>query len=75
MNNSIITQVIEQLTHLPGNLQRQVLEYAQSLKASLQRGVPGRQLLRFAGVIPLDDLQLMHAAIDAAFERVDLNEW
>lgn len=38
-------------------------------------GVPGRQLVRFAGAIPPDDLQLMQQAIEADCERVDANEW
>jgi hypothetical protein len=39
------------------------------------RGTPGQQLLRFAGSIPLDDLQLMGEAIEQDCERVDIDEW
>jgi hypothetical protein len=63
MNNAVILKVVEQMEMLPDNLQQQVLEYVQTLKASVQPGVPGRQLLRFAGFIPSDDLQEMKQAI------------
>jgi hypothetical protein len=42
---------------------------------SVPRGVPGPQLLRFAGAISPDDLQLMRQAIEEGCERVDTNEW
>lgn len=75
MTNTIITQVVEKLNHLPDNLQRKVLEFVETLQVSVQHGVPGRQLLHFAGTIPADDLQLMSTAIEAGCEQVDLNEW
>lgn len=75
MITPIIEQVVEQLESLPENLQRRVLEFVQSLKGSAFRGVPGKQLIRFAGFIPLDDLQLMRQAIESGCEQVDLDEW
>ena len=52
-------------------LQRQVLEFDRSLVKVEVRGTPGQQLLRFAGSIPSDDLQLMREAIEQDCERVD----
>jgi hypothetical protein len=75
MNMSIIDQVIEQLRVMPQHLQWQVLEYSRTLVSSQVRGVPGQQLLRFAGAIPPDDLLLMREAIKRDCEQVDLNEW
>jgi len=75
MGNTIKTRVIEQLETLPENLQRQVLEFAQALQSLARRGVPGKQLLQFAGAIPLDDLELMRQAIEQECERVDADEW
>ena len=74
MSNTIITEVVQQMENLPSNLQQQVLEFTKRLRVSVQRGVPGKKLLRFAGVIPLDDLQLMSQAIESGCEQVDLNE-
>ena len=75
MSLSIIEQVIEQLRVMPQPLQWQVLEFARTLGASEIQGVPGQQLLQFAGAIPSDDLQLMQEAIEQDCEQVDLNEW
>jgi hypothetical protein len=75
MNNSTTTQIVEKLTALPDDLQQKVLEYVQTLTVALAHGVPGRQLLRFAGVIPFDDLQRMRDAIETGCEQVDVNEW
>lgn len=75
MSSAITTEVIEQLETLPENLQRQVLKFVQALQMFARRGIPGKQLLQFAGSIPLDDLELMRQAIEDECEQVDLNEW
>jgi len=75
MNNTLLTQVVEKLSHLPDDLQQRVLEFVQALSESVRRGVSGKQLLRFAGLIPLDDLHLMRLAIEAGCEQVDFHEW
>jgi hypothetical protein len=75
MNVSIIDEVIEQLRTMPQDLQWQVLVFARTLVKAQNQGTPGQQLLRFAGSIPVDDLQLMREAIEQDCEQVDLNEW
>jgi hypothetical protein len=75
MNIPIIHEVVEQLKIMPEHLQWQVLEYVQSLVKAKVRGTPGQQLLRFAGAIPSDDLQLMREAIEQDCEQVDIDEW
>ena len=44
------------------------------LKAEV-RGTPGKQLLRFAGSIPSEELQLMNEAIAQDCEEIDINNW
>lgn len=75
MNIPIVEEVVEQLKVMPQHLQWQVLEFVRALVKSGVRGTPGQQLLRFAGSIPIDDLQLMREAIDRDCERVDVDEW
>ena len=75
MNTPIIDKVVEQLKALPQELQWRVLEFTRALAVSTPHGVPGRQLLRFAGAISLDDVQLMREAIEQGCERVDADEW
>lgn len=74
MSISVIDQVIEQLKSMPQPLQCEVLEFARTLISS-KEGVSGQRLLRFAGTIPREDLQLMQQAIEQDCEQVDLNEW
>lgn len=75
MSIPIIDEVVEQLKVMPQPLQRQVLEFVRSLVKAEIRGTPGQQLLRFAGSIPSDDLQLMREAIEQDCERVDIDKW
>ena len=75
MSFPIIDEVVEQLKVMPQHLQWQVLEFVRALVKTEVRGIPGQQLLRFAGSIPLDDLQLMQEAIEQDCEQVDINEW
>lgn len=49
---------------MPQHLQWQVLEFVRALVKAEVRGTPGQQLLRFAGSIPTDDLQVMREAIE-----------
>ncbi|MGB8647209.1 MAG: hypothetical protein WCF84_18370 [Anaerolineae bacterium] len=73
--NTLVDKVVEQLKTLPEGLQWRVLEYTRELANAIPHGVPGEQLLRFAGTISLDDLQLMQEIIEQGCERVDANEW
>lgn len=75
MTISIVDEVVEQLKVMPQHLQWQVLEFVRMLVKTEVRGTPGQQLLRFAGSISPDDLQLMHEAIKQDCEQVDVDEW
>ena len=75
MDTPIVDKVIEQLKSLPHDLQWRVLEFTRALAQSTPRGVPGQQLLRFAGTITPHDAQLMREAIEQGCEQIDANEW
>ena len=68
-------EILEQIDLLPAELQRRVLAFAQSLAVSSPKGVPGRELQRFAGILSHDEARVWMKAIKAGCERVDLNEW
>jgi hypothetical protein len=57
---------------LPYDLQLRVLDYT---KALLPRGVKGKNLCKFEGIIPDDDLSTMAQAIEKDCEKVDAGEW
>lgn len=75
MDSAIIERVVERMEILPSDLQQLVWEFVQTLHASRQRGLPGRQLLQFAGAMTNDELGRMQQAIVAGCAQVDLNEW
>ncbi len=57
-------EILQQLDELPLEQQRQVLDFARALARRRPTGVPGSELLRFAGTIEHTDLQLMAEAIE-----------
>jgi hypothetical protein len=75
MESSILDRVTDEVRVLPPELQRQVLEFARTLAVSAPRGLPGRQLLQFAGELTPEDAQLMRDAIEKGCEQIDSHEW
>ena len=71
-NTSLKDNLIDQIEKLPYDLQIRVLDFAKSL---IPKGVEGKSLLPFAGVISEDDLQRMSDAIEENCEKVDIREW
>jgi len=74
-NSVIAQQIIKHLDQLPFDLQQRVLDFTQALVVSLPKGVPGKQLVSFAGLIEPDDIRAMSQAIEAECEKVNANEW
>ncbi len=69
MVRSIIKEEIaRQVDRLPIELQRRVLDFAQALVLSSTRGVPGKDLLRFAGTLDSKEAEAMVQAIAAGCE-------
>ncbi|MDP2168472.1 MAG: hypothetical protein Q8J64_09110 [Thermodesulfovibrionales bacterium] len=50
-------------------------EFEKDLSASRRRGVEGKSLLVFEGIIPAGDLKLMAMAVEEGCEKVDVGEW
>lgn len=68
----LVEQIIQAVNRLTPDVQQKVLDFTSAL---MPRGVPGKELLRFAGTIAADDLELMKHAIETECERIDVNEW
>ena len=75
MGNSIADRLVDEIKSLAPELQQRVLEFAQALAISKHRGLPGRQLLQFAGDLTPEDAQLMRDAIEKGCEKIDSHEW
>jgi hypothetical protein len=72
---TVKSEIVAQLDKLNEGQQRQVLKFARSLEAPQGRGVPGKDLLIFAGAIDMGDLQTMQHFIDSDCEQVDADGW
>jgi hypothetical protein len=68
-------EMIRRLEGLPPEMQRRVLDFARALALPRPRGIPGPELLRFAGTLTRQDADEMQQAIEPACERVDPNAW
>ena len=75
VDSSIQKQVLAELSDLPADLQRRVLDYARSLTRSQPKGVAGKDLLAFAGVMEKGEALAMTRAIEAECERVEPDGW
>ena len=72
---SVRKEIIAELNRLGAEQQLRVLDFARGLTAAKPRGVPGKALLSFAGVISPDDARAMTRAIEEGCEKVNLDEW
>ncbi|MBK8317039.1 MAG: hypothetical protein IPL01_24750 [Acidobacteria bacterium] len=75
MNSSIEKELLDQLAKLAFEQQRMVLNFARVLAISVPVGTPGKELLRFAGAIELDDWNIMADAIQKDHEQINGDEW
>jgi hypothetical protein len=75
MNRPARKEILEQVSKLSPKKQHLVLNFARSLAGQRPMGVPGKELLKFAGCIDPKDLRIMARAIEEACERVDPDAW
>jgi hypothetical protein len=68
-------EISSHLHKLSPEQQMRVLDFVRALAEEKPSGVPGSELLRFAGTIDLDDLNEMEKAIAEGCEQVNLNDW
>jgi hypothetical protein len=64
-------KLLERMDQLSEGEQRKVLEYAENL-SSAPRGTPGKDLLKFFGMIEPEDCRRMEEAIEAGCERTPI---
>ena len=67
-------ELLEQIEKLTPGQQKQVLDFALELSGELPEGTPIKELLKFAGTIPPEDLERMKQAIEEGCEQVHVSE-
>jgi hypothetical protein len=75
MREDIEGELYEQLKGMGPAEKRRMLQFARALKRSAVPGTAGRDITRFAGTIPAEDLDAIAAEIDSGCEQVNPNEW
>jgi hypothetical protein len=74
LNRSLQEELAKEMEQLPPPLQRKVVDFAHSLAHRRPRGTPGKQLLKFAGILtPEEGKEMMDAIEDC--KQIDPNEW
>ena len=74
IDTDVQTELLKQFDQLPLPKQRRVLDFARSLTESPQ-GVPGTELLQFAGIMTPEEAKDFLNGIKEECKRIDLNEW
>ncbi len=75
--------IIKMLENVPETIQERIFKevinviknYSSEKPFTPSKGKTGKQVLQFAGLIPLSDLDKMNEAIEAGCEQIDANEW
>ncbi len=69
-------QIDRKLEVLPVDVQRKVLFYIDHLtESSIQRGISGKKLAHFAGILSEEDAKELSHIIEEGCEKIDGNEW
>ena len=63
-DKTTIQEIVEQLKNLSSDQHQKVSDFAQELSGELPEGVPLRDLLKFVGAFPQEDLEQMKQAIE-----------
>jgi hypothetical protein len=75
MSISIKEEIVEQLDKLPIGLQKRVLDFTQALILSMPKGLSGKDIKKFVGIISPEDAKAIEEAIEEGCEQVDINEF
>ena len=69
-NPTIIQEIVARLNKLTLAQQQEILDFTMELSGELPEGTPIEEFLKFAGTIPLEDLEEMKQAIEEDCEQV-----
>ena len=72
---AVKAQILTDLERLSSSEQKRAAELVHALVTPRPKGLPGRELLRFAGALDAESAREMRDAIEEGCERVDLDEW
>ena len=74
-NPTTIQEIVQRLENLSPRQQQEVLDFTMELSGELPEGTSIKEFIKFAGTIPLKDLEEMKQAIEEDCEQVHASEW
>ena len=74
-NPTTIQEITQRLDKLTPMQQKQVLNSVLSFLGEPIRGTPGKELLKFVGLFPPEDLEQIKQAIEEDCGQIDESEW
>ena len=73
--STTIREIVQRLETLSPGQQRQVLDFTLELSGESPKGISGKELLKFVGLFPPEDLEEIKQAIEEDCGQVDKSEW
>ncbi len=73
--STTIREIVQRLETLSPGQQRQVLDFTLELSGESPKGISGKELLKFVGLFPPEDLEEIKQAIEEDCGQVDESEW
>lgn len=74
-NPTTIQEIVQRLDKLTPMQQKQILNSVLSFLGEPIRGTPGKELLKFVGLFPPEDIEEIKRAIEEDCEQIDESEW
>ena len=74
-HSTTIQEIVDRLDKLTPVQQKQILNSVLSFLGEPIRGIPGKELLKFVGLFPPEDLEEIKQAIEEDCGQVDESEW
>jgi hypothetical protein len=72
-NTQIVTKLNEAINYLSKEQKENLLKFVESLIQKPKKSYSS--LIDFAGLIPLNDVELMKSAIEEGCEKINFDEW
>ena len=74
-DTTIKEEIVQEIDRMTPAMQLRVLDFARNLSNPLPPGVPGKDLLQFAGILTHEEGQEWLDAIEEGCERIDPDGW
>ncbi len=75
VSTNLPEQIAEVVEDLDATSRQQVLDFARALQSRQPKGVPGRDLVKFAGTMTTEEADDLQAVIDEGCGQVDPHGW